>query len=227
MQEIQLSEMIVLLIALFLFSILTYKKNSLDLEGILIGNILGIVVFLLGGLISFSILVLFFIIAELGTRFGRIKRAKHEVRTTGNILGNSAAAVAMLVAGSTLGFYAGISAALADTLSSEIGITSKRKPVLITSWKEVETGTDGAVSVRGLIAAVLGASIVGLAYFVQFQSSTAFIVIVIAGFAGSITDSFLGAIFERSGKLNNTWVNFLGSLTGSLIGLIAGIFLII
>ncbi len=219
MQELQLSEVILLLVALLAFSIVTYKKSALDLEGILIGNILGIAVFLLGGFFAFGTLVAFFLIGELTTKLARTQRPAHEVRTTGNIVGNGFPSLIMLLAGSTLGFYTAIAAALADTLSSEIGITSKGKPRLITNFRTVEPGTNGAVSLRGLIAAGFGAVLIAGLNYTQFQSAAKFGLIVVAGIAGSLSDSVLGATLERKGRLNNTWVNFFGSLTGALIGL--------
>ena len=50
-------------------------------------------------------------------------------------------------------------AVAADTFSSELGILSKTKPRLITSWelREVPPGTNGGVTVTGIAAGILGA----------------------------------------------------------------------
>ena len=46
----------------------------------------------------------------------------------------------------------------ADTFSSELGILSKSKPRLITSWfREVPPGTNGGVTLAGFLAGFLGA----------------------------------------------------------------------
>ena len=42
--------------------------------------------------------------------------------------------------------------------------------------------------------------------------------IVLAGTAGNLADSLLGALFERGGILNNNAVNFLNTLTAALLG---------
>ena len=49
-------------------------------------------------------------------------------------------------------------AVAADTFSSELGILSKSKPRLITSWdlREVPPGTNGGVSLEGTLAGFLG-----------------------------------------------------------------------
>jgi uncharacterized membrane protein len=49
-------------------------------------------------------------------------------------------------------------AVAADTFSSELGILSKSKPRLITSWKlrEVPPGTNGGVTIAGFLGGLLG-----------------------------------------------------------------------
>lgn len=52
----------------------------------------------------------------------------------------------------------------ADTFSSELGILSKDKPRLLTSWsfREVPPGTNGGVSMLGTLAGFLGAFTIAL-----------------------------------------------------------------
>ena len=49
-------------------------------------------------------------------------------------------------------------AVAADTFSSELGILSKSKPRLITSWnlREVPPGTNGGVTIAGFVGGLLG-----------------------------------------------------------------------
>ncbi|MDP2973442.1 MAG: DUF92 domain-containing protein [Candidatus Diapherotrites archaeon] len=211
----------IVLAVLCIFSIVSHKKKLLDFEGILVANIIGLFIFLLGDIVNFLFIVFFFIIAEASTVFARKNaKTKHEVRTTGNILGNSGAAVLCLVFNFPFGFFAALSAALADTLSSEIGLLSKRKPVLITTLEKVPHGTDGGVTPLGMYAALAGAISIASIHFYLFQSPLLFLVLIASGFIGSAVDSFFGAVFERKKMLNNAEVNFLGSCGGVAAGLL-------
>ncbi|CAG8559679.1 4594_t:CDS:2 [Acaulospora colombiana] len=51
---------------------------------------------------------------------------------------------------------------LGDTLASELGILSKSKPILITTFQRVPPGTNGAMSLLGTAVSILGGGIVGL-----------------------------------------------------------------
>jgi len=211
-------EILIIIMVLGFFSFISLRKKSFDKKGILIGILIGLItVFLgsltsVGGLTAFLFITYFFIIGELSTRYCSKKRKKeHETRSTGNILGNSLASVIALGLNFPLGFFAGISAALADTMSSEIGMLSKKKPLLITTFEEVETGTDGGITVLGWVSAFIGAGLVALMHYALFKSIFFAGIILLAGLIGTLIDSILGALFERKGKMSNTWVNFLST----------------
>src|SRR3989344_2769634 len=123
----------------------------------------------------------FFAVGEASTIFSR-KRIKkmHEQRTPSNIVGNSGAAIIALFFGSQLGFFGSISAALSDTVSSEIGMLSKKKPRLITDFREVPLGANGGITSLGLVAGILGAAMIGAVYFFQSHSAAMFSVITVA-----------------------------------------------
>ena len=54
-----------------------------------------------------------------------------------------------------IGFAASFSAKLADTFGSEIGKRWGRRTFLISSFRPVPPGTDGAISIEGTLASVL------------------------------------------------------------------------
>ena len=214
-------EVLILFVILGVFSALSFKRKLLNFEGVLIANIVGIAIFLLadGDLRYFFVAILFFAVAEAGTLYAAKRKptGRHETRTVGNILGNSGTAILALAFGFPFGFFAAFSSALADTLSSEVGLLSKRKPVLITTLKQVEHGTDGGITMLGMAAALAGALVIATVHFLFFQNWFLFIVLAVCGVFGSLVDSFFGALFERQGMLNNAEVNFLGSLGGTAL----------
>jgi uncharacterized protein (TIGR00297 family) len=88
-----------------------------------------------------------------------------------------------------------------DTWSSEVGVLSKKKPRLILSGRTVPTGTNGAVSIYGLVAAVVGGAVLGLSIWPFSTESLGQLVLKTAAFAliGSLVDSVLGATLQYSG----------------------------
>jgi len=212
------TELLIIGIILLIFSVISSKKKLLNPIGIIFADLVGIITYYRAGLTAFIALALFYIVAETATNFSRKDTNKHEQRTSANILGNSGAAVIALLFGQVTPFFGAISAALSDTVSSEIGMLSKKKPVLITNFKKVETGTDGAITLLGTLAGLGAAIIIGGYYFFFVQSSLEIAgILIAAGFTGSIVDSLLGATLERKGLLSNAAVNFLASSSGAIL----------
>lgn len=97
------------------------------------------------------------------------------------------------------------------------------QPRLITTFKKVEPGTDGAVSVLGICCRYDGAAIVGIcAYLLGIINNPvlAIILAVVPGTLGCFMDSILGAVFERKDLLTNEHVNLIATITGALIGIL-------
>ncbi|MFH1586260.1 MAG: DUF92 domain-containing protein [Candidatus Diapherotrites archaeon] len=213
-------ELSIVVIVLVLFSLISLWRNALDLKGVIAANIVGIAIFIRGGelgLVDFFVLVVMFVVAELSTRYARKKMgSEHGKRTSANVIGNSGGALIAILFGYQIAFFGAISAALADTVSSEFGMLSPKKPKLITTLKRVETGTDGGITRLGLAASFAGALMIGAIYFLAVRDLFPAIAIVAAGIIGSLVDSLLGAVFERKKLLNNMQVNFLATLAGGI-----------
>jgi uncharacterized protein (TIGR00297 family) len=194
------------------------KNKTLNPNGTITAIIIATITYLTGGTPAFIALITFFIIAETATKHARTKtKQKHETRTTSHVLGNAGAGIITLILGHPSGFYGSTATALSDTLSAELGMRYGKKTTLITTLKPTKAGTDGGITTQGTIAGITGAIIIATIYYLLInQTTTAFLIITIAGTIGTITDSILGAIFERKGKLTNTQVNFLATLTGAI-----------
>ncbi len=124
------------------------------------------------------------------------------------------------------GYLGSVATATGDTLASEIGVTNKGKPIMITTLKPVEPGTDGAVSLLGEMVCILGSLIIGilaLVLVIDVEPLSPFtyiiwvFIIVLGGFAGTNFDSLLGATLQQRGYLSNSGVNFVSTFFGAFI----------
>ncbi|XP_065200158.1 transmembrane protein 19 [Planococcus citri] len=117
---------------------------------------------------------------------------------------------ASMISMAVLGSFA---AACGDTWSSELGsVIQSAQPVLITNLKPVPRGTNGGVTGPGLWFSFIGGLLVGFAHYITLVNTVdptllerapaqwpVVFVGGIAGFLGSVLDSYLGAIFQYSG----------------------------
>ena len=174
------------------------------------------------------------------TRFGRARKENlgvaegHHGRTAPQVAANlGIAALASVPLGLARSFHlsgflgtstmrmalaAALAEAAADTLSSELGEVLGGEPRLLTTLRPVPAGTDGAISRAGTFAGFSGAAIVAaVAAFALNLTPSQAAIVVIAAIAGLFIDSWLGAVFERKGWLNNDAVNFLSTLAAALL----------
>jgi len=213
----------------------SYVLGTASVAGMIAGVLLGYLVIVLGGFSWFAVLMGFFGVGALSTKYRYrqkqlrgVAEANAGARGTGNVLGNAAvamAAVAVAAASTTdsvvflwsqLAFAGAIATALADTLSSEVGGLYDT-PRLITTFQPVPPGTDGAVTTQGEVAGLAGAvMIAGVATLGFGLSVTAFVLITIGAVVGMHIDSLLGATVEDL-YIGNEMVNLLATLVGALV----------
>jgi len=115
-----------------------------------------------------------------------------------------------------IALIAALAEAAADTVSSEIGQAVGGAPRLVTSWKPVPAGTDGAITLAGTAAGVAAAIAVSLIDVIGFGWRSAPIC-ASAAILGMIADSFLGATLERRRLLDNNAVNFSSTAIAAMI----------
>ncbi|WP_227374668.1 DUF92 domain-containing protein [Haladaptatus halobius] len=226
------------------FGYLSWALDTASVTGMLTGVLLALLTIVLGGYPWFAVLISFFALGALSTKFryeekrqNGVAEANEGARGGGNVLGNAAVALVAVLAFAAsdrlpvdsavflFAFAGSIATAMSDTLSSEIGGVFDR-PRLITTLERVEPGTDGGVTWQGELAGVLGASVVALIAVTLFGSVGLLggVVIALAGVGGMTVDSVLGATVEGE-QIGNQSVNFLATLSGALLG--AGLALLV
>jgi uncharacterized protein (TIGR00297 family) len=219
MQEVL--EVIIGTIMISLLGLISYKAGAFDKKGLIAGLVVSYLILISTGIPWVIIIFAFVILGSTFTFVGYNKKVKYscnefEVRRGySNVLANGAVALFAAIAEgftSIIGLdgwifaviYVGaIATATADTLATEIGLLSKKEPILITNFKKVKPGTSGGITLIGLVASILAAlTISTLSYIfgIPEQSIKILIVISLAGFLGSIIDSLFGATIQRIGK---------------------------
>lgn len=212
----------------------SYRQNALDLTGSVFATVFGLIIWHTQGFSFFLIILSFFIISYAGTQVKSSMKKdinnEQSTRSIDNVVSNGLIPFFSALFGFNFIFFGSISSALADTLASELGVLSKRKPFMITDFREVLPGKDGAISTVGLLVSGLAGVII--AFLVAFTGSSEvhvlFLVIIlsISGFLGSLFDSFLGATLERRGDLSNGSVNFISTLFGGLVAFLFKVLLV-
>lgn len=209
-----------------------YAARSVDVSGFVHGVLLGTAIWTFGGPGAFGLLLLFFVTGTVATKVGyRTKAKEGTAQEKGGRRGAKHAwanvggpMLFILLAATTpyraefaLAFVAALATATSDTLGSEIGQAFGRRTFLITTFRPVPRGTDGAVSLEGTLAGIAGSLMFAVAGFAAGLCDTAGIgLVVLAAFAGTTLESYLGAVFERAQMIDNEAQNFLNTVAGGL-----------
>ena len=127
--------------------------------------------------------------------------ASYPLRATRRRLGDRIGEVAfrvvtMAAALLSVAALAALAASAADTWATEIGTLFGGAPRSLLTLRRVPPGTSGAVSVAGTLAMVAGALFIASAAQ-AFSLIDDLAVVAIAGTAGAITDSLLGATLQE------------------------------
>lgn len=252
-----------LIIAFFLasgISIISYYLKLLSLSGAAAAFFLAFLIFGFGGWMWTVPIFTFFILSSFLSKLRakkNISASKHfekqEQRDYLQVLANGGAGGILVIffylTGMNIFYIAFVSllaAVCADTWGTEIGTIMKTKTYNILSFKEIEQGLSGGISVIGLTGSLLGAFVIALSSiaWINFNIVSYICLITLAGFLGSIFDSVLGASIQAQRKcvvcsqiterkihcgeesilvrgknfINNDFVNFLTGIFGGLAG---------
>ena len=241
-----------------------YKAHSLNKSGAFAAAFIGTIIFGLGGWQWTVVLLTFFITSSALSRMFKKRKqglnekySKGDQRDAGQVFGNGGLATAFVLIHAIypesnigwIGFAASLAAVNADTWATELGVLNPTPPRMITNpMNRVEKGTSGGVSLFGTLASLLGGLVIALVASASTGQWFLIPYITIAGLAGSLFDSFLGATVQamyfcptdnketerhplhtcgtetvhiRGWKwLTNDWVNFACGVFGAIIALL-------
>lgn len=241
-----------------------FKAHSLNKSGAFAATFIGTIIFGIGGWQWTIVLLTFFITSSALSRMFKKRKqglnekySKGDTRDAGQVFGNGGLATAFVLVNALypesnigwIGFAASLAAVNADTWATELGVLNPTPPRMITKpATRVEKGTSGGISLFGTLASLLGAFVIALVMAVCTGQWFLLPYITIAGLAGSLFDSLLGATVQamyfcptdnketerhplhtcgtetvhiRGWKsLTNDWVNFACGAFGVLVALL-------
>ncbi len=121
-----------------------------------------------------------------------------------------------------VGFAASFAAKLSDTFGSEIGKRFGKNTFLITTFKKVKQGTEGAISLEGTIASLFGSLLMSFVMFTLgfITLEKGFLIVSFSGFAATIFESFIGAIFQDKYNLSNEVVNSIQTSFAAILAIL-------
>ena len=223
--------LVALLLGIGMFYSLRAGKLTVAAAGT--GGALGLLIYLGSGFTGLALLALFFGLGTAASGWRVADKRRLELaeenkgrRTAGQVVANAGVAgllgllawqyppaaplARLMLAGS-------FAAATADTLASELGNVYGRRYYNILTLRPDARGLNGVVSLEGTALGLAGTAVIATAYCLGLGWGPAFGWLLVAGTAGNLMDSVLGATLERRGVLGNNAVNFINTLTGALV----------
>jgi uncharacterized protein (TIGR00297 family) len=207
--------------------------------------ILGVILWGTLGWRGYLVVLVYFGVGSLVTKIGYQAKAalgiaekRGGARGPENVWGSAAVGALCAVGIAGLGdgwtlplqmaFVGSFAAKLNDTVSSEIGKAYGRRTILLTTFQAVPPGTEGAVSLEGTLAGLVGGlGLTLVAGGVGMVPILGIPICVGAALVANVVESWVGATWQgRWPWLTNEWVNGINTLVGAVLsGLGAGVLL--
>ena len=230
-------EYIIVYIFLVIGAVLSYFKKALTASAAVVAAATGFFVYAGAGLTGLLMLFTFFISGTLATKHQwkrketlALTEKRKGARNTMQVIANGGVAAVLGAMILLLPVYknifmlmmaASLASATADTLSSELGNVYGKKYFNIYTLKKDKRGLDGVISIEGSIAGIAGSMLICIVFAAGYRwQPITILIIFIAGIAGNLFDSLLGATLQRKGYFNNDVVNLLNTLFAALVALL-------
>jgi uncharacterized protein (TIGR00297 family) len=218
-------------------------KKLLTNAGLLHAWVLGVLIWGTLGFGGYLVVMFYFLVGSGVTRVGMAEKeaagiaekrsgARGPENVWGSALTGALCALGTLVASSTgakyvvplllLGYVASFATKLSDTCGSEIGKAYGQRTFLITTLQPVARGTEGAVSLEGTLAGIVGSvAIAFLGWSVGLINLTGILLCVVAAFVATNLESVIGATLQgKFDWMTNEVVNFINTLIGSIVSVL-------
>lgn len=218
-------------------------KKLLTPAGIVHAWVLGIILWGTLGWRGYTVMLVYFAVGSAVTRLGLAEKAaagiaekRSGARGPENVWGSALVSALCALAAYTLavtslpvtpnlvfllllGYVASISTKLADTCASEVGKAYGKRTFLITTLQPVARGTEGAVSLEGTLAGLLGAvALAAVGWAVGLITLPDVGICVAAAFVATNLESVIGATLQAKFEwLTNEVVNVLNTLIGAIV----------
>ncbi len=192
---------------------LSYKIDSLNINGLFGGIIMGIIIFTLGSYSYVIPIAVFFILSSL---LGKVLnhasfyKQKESGRNIIQVYSNGGIGLLICIYNyfhpdpiNFLLFLSSTSAAMSDTWGTEFGKLSKNKPISIITFKKINHGLSGGITKIGTLGSLLGSCFIGaVGWFLNFQSPFLIYGIIFSGFSAALFDSILGGSIQAKYENN-------------------------
>jgi len=222
-------------------------KKLLTPAGYLHAWVLGVLVWGCLGWRGYVVVMVYFLVGTAVTRIGMaekeaagIAEKRSGVRGPENVWGSALTAticaVGAWVAGSewvtglspawvplfALGYVASFATKLSDTTASEVGKAYGKRTFLITTLQPVPAGTEGAVSLEGTLAGVVGSAVIaGVGWATGLISLVGVGLCLVAAFIATNLESVIGATLqEQLPWLTNELVNIVNTTIGAIAAIL-------
>jgi uncharacterized protein (TIGR00297 family) len=202
--------------------------------------LLGVILWATLGWRAYLVMMLYFLVGSGVTRIGMaekeaagIAEKRSGARGPENVWGSAATATVCAVVAYALGgvaplwmlgYIASIATKLSDTSASEVGKAYGRTTYLITTLQPVPRGTEGAVSLEGTLAGIVGSLILAVfAYDLGLITPIGIGICLLSAFVATNIESLIGATLQnKNAWLTNELVNFINTAIGAIVAISCG-----
>lgn len=209
-------------------------KKLLTPAGIFHAWLLGVLIWGTLGWQGYVVVMFYFLVGSGVTRIGMAEKeaagiaekrsgARGPENVWGSALTGAVCAMGTLVFPKfapflLLGYVASFATKLSDTCGSEVGKAYGKRTFLITTLQPVARGTEGAVSLEGTLAGVVGSIAIALiGWGVGLINLTGVTICVMAAFIGTNLESVIGATLQsKFDWMTNEVVNIINTLIGAI-----------